>query len=187
MTRILHHISDILQVIALSIPVIILLRMILRKKTTQINWFHETGLVLFASYLVGLFSQTFVFNLQRDTTAFRVNLTPLNKLTEFEYIVIRDGNLSYFFIEILGNILMFSVIGFLLPLLFQKLGSAKRVILLCFLTSLTIELIQLALPRGTDIDDILMNTLGGILGYALYRLFYKLFPKGMARFHQNTL
>ena len=38
------------------------------------------------------------------------------------------------------------------------------------IVSFTIELVQLNIGRTFDIDDIILNTIGGMLGYFLYRL-----------------
>ena len=44
---------------------------------------------------------------------------------------------------------------------------------LTLLTSLTIELTQLAIGRVFDIDDIMLNIIGGLLGYLLYEIVKK--------------
>jgi len=45
------------------------------------------------------------------------------------------------------------------------------------LISLFIETTQIFLPRATDVDDLIMNTLGGLIGYILYLLVKKRFPQ----------
>lgn len=50
-----------------------------------------------------------------------------------------------------------------------------------FGVSLFIEATQLILPRGTDVDDLLLNTFGTLLGYALFALIRKRFPNFPAR------
>lgn len=63
---------------------------------------------------------------------------------------------------------MFAVPGFMLPLLWGKFENLKHTVLTCFFISLAIEIIQLFTGRSTDIDDILLNTLGGLLGFLFY-------------------
>lgn len=63
---------------------------------------------------------------------------------------------------------MFMPIGFILPLLYKI--SGKKVILLGLLFSLFIETSQLFLQRGTDIDDLMLNSLGVVLGLLIYKL-----------------
>ena len=56
----------------------------------------------------------------------------------------------------------------------------KVLVLGCGL-SVFIETAQLLLPRGTDIDDVWLNTLGAALGYGVFALIRKGFPKILPR------
>lgn len=70
------------------------------------------------------------------------------------------------------NVVMTVPLGFLLPLCFpryQRLGNVFRA---GFVTSLTIELMQMFSSRTTDIYDLLFNTLGACLGYLLLYFFF---------------
>ena len=69
------------------------------------------------------------------------------------------------------NIVLFVPLGFLLPLLWEKQNGLFRILLAGASFSLLIELSQLLNIRNSDIDDLLLNTLGAIIGFALYRLF----------------
>ncbi|HUS01253.1 MAG TPA: VanZ family protein [Chitinophagaceae bacterium] len=76
--------------------------------------------------------------------------------------------------NIIGNIVLFAPLGIFLPLLSRKFYSLKRMIVTAFICSLSIELIQLigrqfGNYRTVDIDDIILNTLGAILGYFIVR------------------
>ncbi|MFS8601186.1 VanZ family protein [Priestia megaterium] len=76
-----------------------------------------------------------------------------------------------FVINNIGNIILFMPFGFFLPLVFNNLGSWKKVCLVGMLLSMTIECIQLFLPnRWTDIDDVILNTIGTGIGYCLFKL-----------------
>lgn len=74
------------------------------------------------------------------------------------------------------NVLLFVPLGFFLPVLWRRFRSFLRTTLfgLCF--SLSIELLQLLTFRATDINDLMTNTLGTVLGWCLGRLLLKLFP-----------
>lgn len=65
------------------------------------------------------------------------------------------------------NIILFMPLGALIPLLWE---NTSFFITTCggFLFSLLIEISQLFNRRATDIDDLLMNTLGTIIGYVFY-------------------
>lgn len=68
------------------------------------------------------------------------------------------------------NILLFIPLGFILPLLWKEFRSRKAMGITGFLVSLGIELAQLLNYRISDVDDLIMNTLGALLGYALLTL-----------------
>ena len=73
------------------------------------------------------------------------------------------------------NIIMFMPLGFLLPLIWENFRNAKKVVLMGFLMSLTIEICQLFNIRTTDIDDLMMNTLGALVGYCCWKVFSLIF------------
>lgn len=74
------------------------------------------------------------------------------------------------------NALLFVPIGFLPPMLWRKFQKRHVPFLWGFFFSLSVELIQLFNSRITDIDDLLMNTLGTIIGYYLFVLIKRRFP-----------
>lgn len=74
-------------------------------------------------------------------------------------------------INLLGNVVMFVPLGAFLPMLWQKLQKAWKAILVGLLTVVLVELCQLLTLRGKcDVDDLLLNMAGVILGYGLWRL-----------------
>lgn len=68
------------------------------------------------------------------------------------------------------NAVMFAPLGFLLPAYFERYRHWGRTLAAGFLTSLTVELIQLFTLRATDVDDLIMNTLGTVIGFLLAKL-----------------
>ena len=73
-------------------------------------------------------------------------------------------------INILGNIALFIPLSIILLNYFKSL-TYSNVIFTNFITSLSFELIQLATGWGVfDVDDIFLNTLGGIIGLITYHL-----------------
>ncbi|MDH3250707.1 MAG: VanZ family protein [Acidimicrobiia bacterium] len=73
--------------------------------------------------------------------------------------------------NILGNIALFVPFGVLLPLLFDRLRTLLPVLWRVAVISGTIELAQLASrARATDVDDVILNSVGAALGFALYTL-----------------
>ena len=70
------------------------------------------------------------------------------------------------------NAVMFAPLGFLLPVLWRGCRKWSVTTLAGFLLSLTIEVLKMFCFRATDVDDLLMNTLGAFLGYCLAWLFF---------------
>lgn len=70
-----------------------------------------------------------------------------------------------------GNIIGFIPLGILFPLLFPGCRKFFRLVLAVFLMSLFFETSQLLFNLGVfDVDDLMLNTVGGIAGYILYRI-----------------
>lgn len=75
------------------------------------------------------------------------------------------------------NTILFIPVGFFMPLLWKRCERFGRVLGLGFALSLWVELSQLLNWRVTDIDDLITNTLGAVIGWLLYRLVgWKLAP-----------
>jgi len=101
---------------------------------------------------------------QRIETHDRVNLEPFKTIDIYQ----TWGK------QILGNFVMLLPLGIYLPLIYTRLRKAHYffvVLLICFLVSVGIELLQLATSyRSADIDDVILNTLGGGAGFLIYQL-----------------
>lgn len=95
----------------------------------------------------------------------RMNLVPLRQfITAFRY---GSNNASGVW-QFLLNIIMFVPLGFLLPVVFKRLRSWHGVLVVSLAFTVATELLQLISYRGTDIDDVIANTVGGLCGFALY-------------------
>lgn len=176
-------------------PVYALVRFLLlrrhRRLGNRTTLWHETGLFVLALFLTGLYSQAVVPALRIDSSGIsvpgflqgRVNLIPFTVFAD-TWREVAEGNTAYFLINFLGNIGMFVPVGFFVPLLWREQGLG-RTALVGFLYSLVIELCQLLLPRGTDVDDLWLNTLGAALGYGLFWICGRLWPALVARFRMR--
>lgn len=71
------------------------------------------------------------------------------------------------------NAVMFAPLGFLLPAYYERYRHWGRTLAAGFLTSLAVELIQLLTFRATDVDDLIMNTLGTLAGFLLAKLIFR--------------
>ncbi len=126
-------------------------------------------LLVFIIYIFGVFYFTGVgtiFDIQRHGMQLKpdqVNLLPFSR--EIDVV-------DYFL-----NILLFIPLGFLLPIIWPNTNQLKLVVLSGVSFSLLVELSQLFTNRRTDIDDILMNTLGTLLGYLLFNVLTRIAKK----------
>jgi glycopeptide antibiotics resistance protein len=71
--------------------------------------------------------------------------------------------------QILGNLVLLFPLAIYIPLMYKKLSNVFVVVLICFLVSLMIEVIQLATKfRSADVDDVLLNTAGAAVGAFIF-------------------
>lgn len=89
---------------------------------------------------------------------FKNTITYITGSEHYNFNIILDNTL--------GNMLIFLPLGFFLPILFKKVITLRKVISGSILISFTFEALQFFLQLGQfDIDDIILNTLGSIVGY----------------------
>lgn len=150
---------------------------------------REAMLCLFILFMAGLLFLVFqpgpaFYNLANPAETLRerisfwqdINFTPFSTLQRFWNL----GWSAPFIVNVLGNIFMFSPLGFCLPLLWYRWQNILKTVLAGALFSLSVECIQLFIGRSVDIDDLLLNTLGALVGYLGYWLFVHLVPKAKA-------
>ncbi len=90
--------------------------------------------------------------------------------TIYFYLFLAEINLSIRIENLVGNIIGFSPLGFILPLLSRKFQKLAVVMLTTFCLSLTFEVLQLIFEFGSfDVDDLILNTFGGVIGYLPFK------------------
>lgn len=95
-----------------------------------------------------------------------VNLTPFHEIArDWNRLSLHPQGTS---IQLVGNVLAFIPLGIFIPVLLQsRLLSAVMVLPLSLLLSLAYEVTQLLTGMGIfDVDDLMLNTAGGVIGYA---------------------
>jgi glycopeptide antibiotics resistance protein len=99
-----------------------------------------------------------------------VNLTPFQEISRdwHSLSLHRPGTA----IHLLGNIMAFIPLGIFIPVLMgNKLLSGAKVLVLSLLLSFAFEVTQLLTGMGIfDVDDLMLNTFGGMMGYVLYTM-----------------
>ncbi|WP_042454832.1 VanZ family protein [Neobacillus dielmonensis] len=105
------------------------------------------------------------FNFRNDEDFWRSNNYVPFKTINF-YLFLADVNLDIRIKNLAGNVFGFIPFGFILPLLVKKFQSLGLVTVTTFALSLSFEVLQLIFEFGSfDVDDLILNTFGGILGY----------------------
>lgn len=151
-------------------PVYVLIRRPWRFHTRR-----EIPLGLFWIYLLCLFIFTLEgtyqapaamlrVGLERMRTGEYVNLVPFRTISRF----FRKSTPDQFWINIISNVVIFIPWGCFLPLLWNRFRRTGPLVSMCLAITLFIEFYQLFIWRNTDIDDVILNFLGGLLGGLLY-------------------
>lgn len=105
-------------------------------------------------------------------TLYQYNLDLFREI-ERGFWCLEHGNIQYFIVNIILNVVAFVPFGFILPIISPKNRKLLNVFFLSLEMTLAIEILQMVFQVGIfDVDDIFMNTLGGTLGYILHELCY---------------
>lgn len=161
MFRFLGIAMDVLPAAVILLPVIVTFQLTLWK---PVSWHRNIWMIIFALYLAAVFSVVGIPNIKYIRIEPQFNLIPV--------VDIVNGPLGYMKNTVL-NILMFLPLGFLLPVIWKEFWSFKRTAVFGFALSLAIELSQIFTYRLTDVDDLITNTLGAILGYYAAKVILK--------------
>lgn len=180
MNRIFEYVLNMLPYMLVALPVVIIFRIFAygfrKKRDYKTTIWHELGVCLFVIFLVGLASQTIIpkldfgvggMGITNGNLRGEINLIPGKVFVDTWRDSFVGGYWTYFLINFIGNICLFIPIGFCVPLLWNK-SSFRKTVLIGFLVSLFIEVCQFPQARGTDVDDLWINTLGAVIGYLLY-------------------
>ena len=130
--------------------------------------------VCFVAYLLLLGYVVFISSGfgREDHAEYRYNLTLFQEIGRYYGVGMRTGSWNLFLLNVVGNIVVFMPLGAFLPKLFIRCRKLLTVALLSLELSFVIEVTQLVTRVGSfDVDDLLLNTIGGILGYLIYKLF----------------
>lgn len=102
------------------------------------------------------------------------NLVPLHTITNY---IKASGyiNSNIVIMNIVGNVIAFMPLGFFLPLLFSRYLKLWKALVFVFGTTLTVECMQFLFHVGSfDVDDLILNTIGGGLGFIVFKIVYML-------------
>lgn len=122
--------------------------------------YKELLSLLFILYIIVLFYMVTFEDFNYGT----INLTPFKEIMRYDFM-------SYKFIKNnIGNLVMFVPYAFFVGY-YLKTKSAPLIILMSTIASLSIELTQHYLvERVFDVDDVILNVIGGVLGFYIFRI-----------------
>ena len=189
MGLVMEYIASMLGYMLLAVPFYVIGRVIFIKiKNVKVEKVREVLLGIFVLYIFGLATQTIIPNwhlgVDNDSGEFffefylahidaRPNFIPFQTIVPY----ITEWY-SVSFINIVANIFIFSPIGFFVPLLWKNWQDFRKIIALGVATTFFIEFFQLFIGRSTDIDDIILNTIGVIIGYSVFMLYLSIRKPG---------
>lgn len=155
------------------------------------NGFREFLLSVFAGYLaflaimlftpnsyiansgINLTNENFDFvgNFKDRITsgAWGVNLVPFRTIKNY----IKYSGFLHTMINIVGNIIIFVPFGILVAEIFPKTRKFFNIFLISVCTSFFVEFIQFFIGRSVDIDDLMLNVCGSMIGYFIWKKFLR--------------
>ncbi|MGH1042142.1 MULTISPECIES: VanZ family protein [Bacillus cereus group] len=157
------------------------------KSKKGVNWWKELISFLFAIYIgmvvaITLFPIPIGFPTGIENIRLSINIIPFASIIKDigKIGIAYDGDVLFMIGLIVrnvgGNILLLMPLGFLAPIIWDKFKKIKNTILLGLAISISIELLQLieslfsSWIRITDIDDVICNVIGSIVGYFIYKI-----------------
>ena len=144
-------------VIVLTIVVILRVTYIMTSDKRKFCLYEEIFEILFLAYLVLLFQLV----TSQDLPGGGTNLMPFREILRY------DVGTKTFYKQVFGNILLFIPLGYFATS-YCKIKGLGTITLVSLLSSITIEVTQHYIGRTFDIDDIILNVVGGICGFLLY-------------------
>lgn len=120
--------------------------------------YKELIALSFVIYILCLFQ---VVTFRDDTVWSSNNFIPFKEIFRYNFAS------RLFFKNVVGNLLMFLPYGFFISYYFKS-EKPNLVVILTLIASFAIELVQMSIGRVFDVDDILLNLGGSLLGYGSY-------------------
>lgn len=157
-TKAINLLIELWPMLALFLIVLITLRLVyLKVNHKRFVLYKELLSLSFIIYILLLFELV----TSTDFESYSNNFIPFKEM--FRYSLTS----KLFYRNVIGNILLFVPFGYFVSY-YCKLPSVKYNLLITIITSTSIETIQSAIGRSFDIDDIILNIVGGIIGFLLY-------------------
>lgn len=93
-----------------------------------------------------------------------LNIKPFNWIGNIE------DNFQQIVVEKVPNIMLFIPLGFFIPIVLKNKRKLWKTILIALGITFSVEFVQYFIGRSSDIDDIITNILGAIIGYLVFKV-----------------
>lgn len=127
---------------------------------------HNKKKIVFYKELYFLFFITYILLLYQLVTYREIGSGGLNLIPFTEILRYEIGS-SGFYNQVIGNVVLFVPFGFFVTD-YVNITKLRTIFLMTFFTSGIIEVTQYFIGRSFDTDDIILNVVGGILGFLIY-------------------
>lgn len=120
-------------------------------------FYKEFYNLLFIIYILLLY----YLLLSTENASSGMNFIPFKEITRYSI-----GSKAFFY-NVIGNIVLFIPFGYFVSD-YLKAKKTHQILIVSIIISLTAELIQYKIGRAFDVDDIILNVFGAILGFMCY-------------------
>jgi len=151
--------NNIWPMLAVFIVAIVLLRFFYLQNHRERFCFHKEFWHLISIIYIWLLFEILTMTELNGSSG--MNLVPFSEILRYKM------GTTMFNYNVLGNILIFIPFGYLIGV-YVNPKKVWPVIITTLLTSTIVEFVQLRIGRSFDIDDVILNVVGGIIGYLLY-------------------
>jgi len=170
-------IYDLWPMLTLFIIVLITIRTVyLKTNNKPFILYKELISLCFVIYALLLFELV----TSTDFNSYSNNFIPFKEIFRYETSSV------LFYRNVIGNMILFLPFGFFVSY-YCKLNKSYYNLIVIFITSFSIEVIQSMIGRSFDIDDIILNVIGGYLGYIIYILSGKILRYYSVKLRNNIL
>ncbi len=130
----------------------------IKNNNEKLIFYKEFSNLLFIIYILLLYE---LLTRAELNTIRGYNLVPFTEIFRYEI-----GS-NQFYLNVIGNIVIFIPFGYLIST-YIKPKKILPILIVSVISSATVEFVQLCIGRSFDVDDIILNSLGAILGFLLY-------------------
>lgn len=151
--------------IAAVLAAFIYLPLYFYQRKNNVDWLRHAACYVFIGACVLISFATLFLGIRFNLNYGKLNLRPFIWITE-----VYDMGFRPMIEQLILNVFMFIPLGFLLPIIFKTLRSFWKTTVCSLGITFFIEFVQYFTGRSADIDDLIMNLLGGMLGYGVHYL-----------------